>query len=153
MLGKVKSHQVSSEDVSKAYYDLETRLAVTRETAARLRELLASQTGKLSEVLQVERELSRVIGTIEMLEGERRYYDNLIALATVTITLYEPEAIVKAGALDPIRVAFRNAVGIFIVSVATMVQVTVVLLPWGLLALTVWLVARKTGLVSKLRQE
>lgn len=139
LLGDVRGHAVTSEDVSKAYFDLETRLAVTREMEARLRELLATSTGKLSEVLQVERELSRVIGQIESMEGEKRYYDRQIALATITLTLSEPGALVRASALDPLRHAVMDALGIFVVSLATLVQLVIVVLPWLIVGLGVWL--------------
>jgi hypothetical protein len=138
-LGTVRGHAVTSEDVTKAYFDLETRLAVTRETEARLRELLASNTGKLSEVLQVERELSRVIGQIESMEGEKRYYDRQVTLSTIALTLYEPEAIVRASALDPLRRAFMNAVGMFVTSLAMLIQLMVVALPWLVVVLIGWL--------------
>jgi hypothetical protein len=142
-LGKVRGHAVTSEDVTKTYFDLETRLAVTRETEARLRELLANNTGKLSEVLQVERELSRVIGQIESMEGAKRYYDRQVALSTITLTLYEPEAMVRASALSPLRRAFMNAVGMFVTSLAMLVQLTVVALPWLVVVLLGWLGLRR----------
>ncbi|TDJ53441.1 MAG: DUF4349 domain-containing protein [Gemmatimonadetes bacterium] len=137
-LGTVRGHAVTSEDVTKAYFDLETRLAVMREMEARLRELLASNTGKLSEVLQVERELSRVIGQIESMEGEKRYYDRQVSLSTITLTLYEPQALVRASALDPLRRAFMNAVGMFVTSLATLIQLIVVALPWLLVVFLGW---------------
>jgi len=142
-LGTVRGHAVTSDDVTKAYFDLETRLAVTRETEARLRELLASNTGKLSEVLQVERELSRVIGQIESMEGEKRYYDRQVTLSTIALTLYEPEALVRASALDPMRRAFMNAVGMFVTSLAMLVQLTMVALPWLVVMLLGWLGMRR----------
>lgn len=137
-LGTVRGHAVTSEDVTKAYFDLETRLAVMREMETRLRELLASNTGKLSEVLQVERELSRVIGQIESMEGEKRYYDRQVSLSTITLTLYEPQALVRASALDPLRRAFMNAVGMFVTSLATLIQLIVVALPWLLVVFLGW---------------
>jgi hypothetical protein len=56
-LGEVQKENTTTEDVTKLYADLETRLSVKRETEQRLRELLSSRTGDLAEVLQVEREL------------------------------------------------------------------------------------------------
>ncbi len=142
-LGTVRGHAVTSEDITKAYFDLETRLAVTRETEARLRELLAGSTGKLSEVLQVERELSRVIGQIESMEGQKRYYQGQVTLSTIALTLYEPDAIMRASALDPLRRAFIDAVGIFVTSLAMMVQLMSVALPWLLVVLLGWLGVRR----------
>ena len=46
-LGKVKAENVSTQDVTKAYTDLETRLKVKRDTADRLRELLRTRTADL----------------------------------------------------------------------------------------------------------
>lgn len=142
-LGTVRGHAVTSEDVTKDYFDLETRLSVMRETEARLRELLASNTGKLSEVLQVERELSRVIGQIESLEGQKRYYDRQVAMSTISLTLYEPDAIVRASALDPLRRALMDAIGMFIGSLATLIQLVVVASPWLVMVILVWLGSKR----------
>ncbi|HEY7863272.1 MAG TPA: DUF4349 domain-containing protein, partial [Thermoanaerobaculia bacterium] len=46
-VGKIRAETVSTEDVSRAYADLETRLRVKRDAASRLREILRSRTGKL----------------------------------------------------------------------------------------------------------
>jgi hypothetical protein len=142
-LGTVHGHTVTSEDVTKAYFDLATRLAVTREMEARLRELLADNTGKLSEVLQVERELSRVIGQIESMEGEKRYYDRQVSLSTIVLTVYEAEAIVRASAFDPLRRAFMSAVWMFVTSLAMLIQLLVVALPWLVVVLLGWVSVRR----------
>ena len=83
-LGRVKSEAMQTQDVTRAYADLETRLKVKRETATRLREILTRQAGKVAEVLEVEREIARVVEEIEQAEGERRYFDNLISLSTIS---------------------------------------------------------------------
>jgi hypothetical protein len=59
-LGKVETVTVSAEDVSEEYVDLGARLANARRVEARLVEMLATRTGKLSDVLTVEQELARV---------------------------------------------------------------------------------------------
>ena len=133
-LGRVKSEGVRSEDVTKAYTDLETRLKVKRETASRLREILIRQAGKVSEVLSVEREIARVVEEIEQAEGERRYYDNLVSLSTITLSLYEPNSMVTPGALDPILDALRGSLRTASESLAALIQLSSGLLPW-LLAL------------------
>lgn len=133
-LGRVKSEGVQTQDVTRAYADLETRLQVKRETAARLREILTRQTGKVSEVLEVEREIARVVEEIEQAEGERRYFDNQVSLSTVTLSLYEPDAMVTPGALDPVVAALRQSLRISSESLAALIGLAAGLLPW-LLAL------------------
>lgn len=129
-LGRVKSEGVQTQDVTKAYSDLETRLAVKREAAARLREILTRQTGKVSEVLEVEREIARVVEEIEQAEGERRYFDNQISLSTITLSLYEPDAIVAPGLLDPVLAALRQSVRIMGESLGSLIELFAGLLPW-----------------------
>ncbi len=129
-LGRVKSEGVQTQDVSRAYADLETRLVVKREAAARLREILRRQTGKVSEVLEVEREVARVVEEIERAEGERRYFDNQVALSTITLSLHEPDALVNPGFLDPVLAALRQSLRILGESVGSLIELLAALLPW-----------------------
>lgn len=129
-LGRVKSEAMQTQDVTRAYADLETRLKVKRETATRLREILTRQTGKVAEVLEVEREIARVVEEIEQAEGERRYFDNLISLSTITLTLYEPDAIVTPGAFDPVLAALRRSLRIASESLAALIELAAGVLPW-----------------------
>jgi hypothetical protein len=129
-LGRVRAESARTEDVTKAYADLETRLAVKREAAARLREILIRQTGKVSEVLSVEREIARVVEEIEQAEGERRYFDNQVSLSTITLALFEPSSMVAPGALEPIVSALRRAAGLMSESVAELIELAASALPW-----------------------
>ncbi|MDH4045914.1 MAG: DUF4349 domain-containing protein [Gemmatimonadota bacterium] len=129
-LGEVKADAVTTEDVTKAYADLETRLTVKEETAARLRRLLSDRTGKLSDVLEVERELSRVITELEQLKGERRYYDQRIAMSTISMTIVEPGAFVQPGSTAPIAEAFRRSLQVLSTSVAWLVYLVTFVTPW-----------------------
>lgn len=132
-LGTVRSENVSAQDVTKAYADLETRLRVKRETLDRLRDILRRQTGKLQDVLEVEREIARVTEEIEQAEGERRYYDQQIALSTIHVELAEPTPLMTGGAFDLIGEALRESVRVLAGSLAAMVFLAAAGLPWLLL--------------------
>ena len=80
-LGRVKSENISTQDITKEYADLETRTTVKEATVARLRSLLENRTGKLADVLDVERELARAVTELEQMKGERRFYDQQVALS------------------------------------------------------------------------
>ncbi|NNG16710.1 MAG: DUF4349 domain-containing protein [Gemmatimonadales bacterium] len=147
-LGTTRQETVSTDDVTKAYFDIETRLAVMQETEERLRRLLSTRTGNLADVLAVERELGRVRVEIEGLEGQRRYYDQLIALSTIDVAMYEPEALLRPGAFAPIGDAFRESLGIFSSSLGALIRLVVLVVPWALVAILAWLIigrARRTG--------
>src|SRR5207247_10648428 len=59
-LGKLESVNVTAEDVGEEFTDVTARMGNARRLEARLIELLATRTGKLKDVLDVERELARV---------------------------------------------------------------------------------------------
>lgn len=137
-LGKVEREEVATQDVTRAYADLETRLSVMRQTEERLRDLLSSRTGDLAEVLQVERELSRVIGEIEQLLGEKRFYDHRIAISTIEIVLYEARAALRPGVFAPAGEAFANSLSVLAFSVGALVYLLVFVAPWAIVAVAVW---------------
>jgi hypothetical protein len=69
--------------------DLEARVSNARNTERRLTELLRQQPGKLSDVLAVETELSRVRGEIESMESQRKNLANQVDFATLSATVNE----------------------------------------------------------------
>jgi hypothetical protein len=88
-LGELVSLKANSQDVSEEYFDLDARQAAKKVEEERLLKHLTESTGKLEDILAVERELSRVRTEIERMQGRLRALANLTSLATVTITASE----------------------------------------------------------------
>jgi hypothetical protein len=88
-LGELVSVKADSQDVSEEFYDLEARERAKKVEEDRLLKHLTDSTGKLDEILTVERELSRVRSEIERMQGRLRVLGNLTSLATVTVTARE----------------------------------------------------------------
>jgi hypothetical protein len=141
-LGKVQIENLGTQDVTKAYTDLETRLRVKRETADRLREILKDRAAKLSEILEAERELARVTEEIEQMEGERRFYDQQVALSTIAVTLHEPGSVVKLSAFSPVAQAVRDSLEVLAMSLAGLIYALVFLAPWLVVAYVAWRVIK-----------
>ena len=91
VLGDLKSQQMTAQDVTKEYFDTDARMRNAQEEEAQLLDILKNKTGKLAEVLQVERELARVRQSIEQMQGTLKYYNTMAAYATVTIGLSEKD--------------------------------------------------------------
>lgn len=108
-VGRVDSESQSGQDVTAQYVDLEARLNNSRNTEKRLLELLSQRTGKLSDVLEVETELSRVREEIERMEGERRLMAKQVAYATVTATVNEEYKTPASALPDSLGTRLRNA--------------------------------------------
>jgi len=98
-LGELKNQMLGTEDVTKAYFDTDARLKNARVMEQRLIDMLKTKTGKVSDLLQVEKELGRVREEIEKMQGELKYWDSQIQFATVTISLAEKDMEEPAGFL------------------------------------------------------
>ena len=90
-LGELKNQTLGTEDVTKSYFDTDARLKNARVMEERLIEMLKTKTGKVSDLLQVEKELGRVREDIEKMQGELKYWDSQVQFATVTISLAEKD--------------------------------------------------------------
>jgi hypothetical protein len=90
-LGELKNQTLGTEDVTKAYFDTDARLKNARVMEQRLIDMLKTKTGKVSDLLQVEKELGRVREGIEKMQGELKYWDSQVQFATVTISLAEKD--------------------------------------------------------------
>jgi Domain of unknown function (DUF4349)/Putative zinc-finger len=90
-LGDLKNQTLGTEDVTKAYFDTDARLKSAQVMEQRLIEMLKTKTGKVADLLQVEKELGRVREEIEKMQGELKYWDSQVQFATVTISLSEKD--------------------------------------------------------------
>ena len=108
-LGHVTAESQDGEDVTQQSVDLDARLANARASEKRLQDILASRTGRLSDVLDVEREISRVRGEIERMQASRQSLDRRITYAIVTLEIAEQrKAAVDLGPV-PVSTRLRNA--------------------------------------------
>jgi type IV secretory pathway VirB2 component (pilin) len=143
-IGKVETVTSTAQDVGEEFVDVTARVTNSRRLEERLISLLANRTGKLDEVLRVERELARVREEIERYEGRLRYLSARVALSTLTITIHEPAPILgNSPGENPIAAALRRAWKNFIAVVAGSIAALGVVIPLVLLGLAAWLGYRR----------
>ena len=87
-LAQLNSQRHTSENVSEAYYDTESRLVTQRTKLDRLQELLA-KADKMEDIITLESAIAETELAIERLTGTLRKYDALVDYATVEISLEE----------------------------------------------------------------
>ncbi len=123
-IGRLEFVNVGAEDVSEEFVDLTARVGNGRRLEDRLVELLRTRTGKLQDVLSVERELARVREEIERMEGRLRFLKTSAQLSTLSVSLHEPVPIVASHGPGPIveafRAAWRNFVGVLAGAIASL---------------------------------
>ena len=83
-LGDELHREISANDVTEAYADLEVRLRNSEAMRQRLETLLA-KANTVEDALAVERELERVAQNIEQLKGKLKLMNELIAFSTITV--------------------------------------------------------------------
>jgi hypothetical protein len=82
-LGTVLERNVTAQDVTEEYVDVEAKLRNLRRTEDRLLAHLA-RSGKLSDTLLVERELTRIREQIEQHDGRMRFLKHHVAFSSAT---------------------------------------------------------------------
>jgi hypothetical protein len=138
-IGKVETVNSTAEDVGEEFVDVTARVTNSRRLEERLLNLLSNRTGKLDEVLRVERELARVREEIERYEGRLRYLSSRVAMSTLTITAHEPSPILGSDpGQNPIAAALRRAWRNFVSLVAGLIASLGILIPLAGIAAAGW---------------
>jgi hypothetical protein len=142
-IGKLESVNVAAEDVGEEFVDVTARMDNARRLEQRLIGLLATRTGRLKDVLDVEQSLSRVREEIERYEGRIRYLQAHTAMSTLSVTVHEPLPVVGTAGKSVMGEAFAQAWRNFVALVSLTVQALGVILPLGFLAGIAWFVTRR----------
>ena len=90
-LGELKNQTLGTEEITKNYFDTESRLKNARIMESRLIDMLKKKSDDINDLLQVEKELGRVREQIEQMQGELKFWDSQVQFATVTISLAEKD--------------------------------------------------------------
>jgi uncharacterized protein DUF4349 len=145
-LGKTEAQNIGTQDVSRAYVDLEARIRVKKDAAERMRAVLRERAGKLSDIVEGEQELEKMVEALEQLEAQRRLLEQQTAFSAITLALTEPGSIkpvAKPSFLLPVSEAFRDSGAVLASSLAALIYTVVVGTPWALLAVLVWSLFRR----------
>jgi hypothetical protein len=148
-IGDVVELVVEAEDVTEEYIDLQMRLDNQIEARDRFIEILRTRTGKLEDVVALQREINGTTEEIERLAGKILYLKNRAAFSSIYITLKRPVDIPAApeagepSTLDQVLAALAGAVGALFGIILFLVQVAIVAVPLALVALLALLGARR----------
>lgn len=88
-LGEVVTNSMTSQEVTAEFHDLAARIRNKQLEEQRLQQYLDESTAKLEDILKVEREITRVRGDVESMQGRMRVLADLTSLSTVTVRMSE----------------------------------------------------------------
>jgi hypothetical protein len=148
-LGAVVEETQGSDDVTDQIVDLDARVTNARATEKRLAEILQSRTGRLSDVLEVERELARVRLDIERLDAEKTNLARRVSYATIDVTITEERKTaespltlgtrIRLAALDGIESVQDTLLGLLLFALRAGPSLTF----WGVLLTLAWFAGRR----------
>jgi hypothetical protein len=157
-LGVVTIEQITGQDITGQYFDTETRVRTLKVQEERLLALLA-RADKLTDIIEIERELSRIRFDIESLTGTLKSWDHMVNFSRVSIDVYEVEELKEIEPkpetwFDRISKAFRdslkNLVSIFENLVIFLVAAIPYLLVLAVIGWGVWKALRKKVIPKKI---
>lgn len=90
--------QISQEDITEEYIDVESRMKSKKKLEERYIQLL-NKANKVSEMLEIEEKLAEIREEIEAKEGQLKYFQNRISLSTIAIEMYTIDPS-ESGATD-----------------------------------------------------
>ena len=146
-VGKVTERNVSGQDVTEEFVDLQARIRNLERHEHQLLTFMDRAT-KVADLLAIEQELARVRGEIEHLTGRLRFVANRVELATLEVTLRERTQRGTGfwdftATIARIQWAFLNTVRQIFSAAEGLVVIMSGLVPLALLAVPSWILIRR----------
>jgi VIT1/CCC1 family predicted Fe2+/Mn2+ transporter len=156
-LGFVEEENTSVTDITDQYVDLDRRIQTNQKMAARLEQLIQEHSYQFKDLLEVEKELSRLQLETESLQGSMRGLDDRIALSTLHVHMYQevqqqvvpPDSTFAplVGAIENAGPTFRRSVRALSAFIGFFIRAIVALIPWliflGVIAVVVIVIVRR----------
>ena len=103
---KTESKNMSVQDVSEEFVDVEARLTAKKEFEKRYIQIL-SKAVKVDDILKIESELGSIRTEIESIEGRLKYLQNQTSMSTIHVTFYQTKQFVSE---TPFFSKLKNAI-------------------------------------------
>ncbi len=139
--GRVTSNNVNTEDLTAYIVDLDARLEAKLALRERIKNLLETRDGDLSDVLAAERALADVQGEIDSMTAQRAAARARVDMSALTIS-YESDPETSTGVLKPLSEAFKDFFRTSVASLASAVNFVARAWPFFLIALGVLFILR-----------
>lgn len=94
-IGEVTASSINRQDVTAVTLDLEARVQSAQASVDRLTELMA-QADSVADLVAAESALAERQATLESYQQQLKYYDEQVAMSTLTVTLTGPVETVEA---------------------------------------------------------
>jgi hypothetical protein len=139
--GKILTEATNSEDLTRAIVDTEARLRAQSALRDRLQRLLESRPGRLSDLLEVERELARVQGEIDAVQSNLAVMRTRVSMSELNLSYQSAPRPLRSDTFRPLGEAFANFLGIVVMGFAAIITIIAGLIPIAVVVIPiVWLI-------------
>jgi hypothetical protein len=143
-VGELNSLNISGQDVTQEYVDLESRLKNFEAQEKILLDLMNKSTN-VKDSIEVQRELSNVQGEMEVIKGRMNYLDNLVGFSTIDVYVAEPSVtppVEAGGFLNAVKRGVEGAVKVLNGLAFFLIAISPVLVLAAIVLLIIWLSIR-----------
>src|SRR5262249_44850213 len=130
--GRVLSQATTTEDLTRSIVDTSAHLRAQTALRDRLQRMLRSHPGRLSDLLDVERELARVQGDIDSTQSELAVMRTRVDMSELTISYQSAPRSVGSDTFDPLKQSLANFLGVVVVGFAAIITIIAGLLPFAI---------------------
>ncbi|MBT3538991.1 DUF4349 domain-containing protein [Candidatus Parcubacteria bacterium] len=146
--GEVTSQRVNGQDVTEEFVDLDAQVKNLRATENQFLEIMKKAT-EIEDILAVQRELSRVRGDIDRIEGRMKYLRKSADLSTLTVHLStDPDVLPAWDEEDQwkpfaqIKQAFRSLVDVSQGVINFLIWIVIYIPLWLFFSLVIFIVVK-----------
>jgi hypothetical protein len=141
--GHVTSQATATEDLTRNIVDTEAHIRAQTALRDRLQDMLRSRPGRLSDLLDVERELARVQGEVDATQSALAVMRTRVAMSELTINYASAPKSIGSDTFEPLRQAVAGFLGVVAWGFAAIITLIAGLLPFAIvIAPIVWGVLR-----------
>ena len=127
--GRVAQQAVESEDLTRQLVDTEARMRAMETLRDRLQQLLATRSGTLEQLLQVERELARVQGELDATRSALAVMRTRVQTSKLDVTYSAAGQLAPDSALRPVTDALGQAAYLFMSTLGALIMLLAGALP------------------------
>ncbi len=135
--GRILSETTNTEDLTRAIVDTEARQRAQTSLRDRLQRLLDSRPGRLSDLLEVERELARVQAEIDSLQSNLAVMRTRVAMSELTLQYQSAPQPLRGDTFRPLGEAFASFLGIVVAGFAAIIMIIAGLLPFAIVLIPI----------------
>lgn len=146
-MGKVINSNRNTEDVTDSYFDTQTRIKNLEAEIGTMRELLQKPGWKVSEILEIEREIRRLTDELESLKGYITNLDRQVTYSEIQIRFEKNQSAIGVGNEDSLgyklQLALKDGINLLINMITLILSLIVFLLPLTPVIAIGYLIIRK----------